>query len=281
MAELKEMEPSRFVQVGIMEHHAAALAGGLSAAGAIPFFADFAVFAVGETYNQQRLNDINGTSVKLVATHCGLDVGEDGKTHQCVDYLGLLASQFGWKVVMPADANQTDRVVRWMATTPGNLAVAVGRSKLRVLEDEEGKAAFAGGYEFVYGRGDWLRRGGDGTLVTAGTMVARALEARERLREQGWEFGVLALPCPLELDEEAMREAAGTGVVVCYEDHNVRSGLGSLVARHLMEAGLNCRFRALGATRWGKSGPPEELYEEQGLGVEHLVAAAVELKEGK
>ena len=85
----------------------------------LTFWADFGVFGIDEVYNQQRLNDINGADLKLALTHCGLDVGEDGKTHQCLDYVGAFRDFFGWKVIVPADPNQTDRAVRAAAAMPG------------------------------------------------------------------------------------------------------------------------------------------------------------------
>ena len=122
----------------------------------LTFFADFGVFGVDETYNQHRLNDINHANLKLVCTHNGLDVGEDGKTHQCIDYLGLLANLYGCKAIVPADPNQTDRAVRCAASTPGNFYIGMGRSKLPVITSESGEPLFAGSYEFEYGKANRL-----------------------------------------------------------------------------------------------------------------------------
>jgi len=94
---------------------------GLASLGLVTFFSTFGVFAVSEVYNQNRLNDFNHASVKVVATHVGLDVGEDGPTHQCIDYLGLFRNYFRSSVFMPADPNQTDRIIRYIATEPGNV----------------------------------------------------------------------------------------------------------------------------------------------------------------
>ena len=108
----------------------------------IAFFSDFGVFGVDETYNQHRLNDINHTNVKLVCTHNGLDVGEDGKTHQCIDYVGNFRNLFGFHVIVPADPNETDRAVRYAASHEGNFVIAMGRSKpsaLAVISRSMGK----------------------------------------------------------------------------------------------------------------------------------------------
>ncbi|MHC4503848.1 MAG: transketolase, partial [Planctomycetota bacterium] len=131
--EYAKVRPEGFFQCGIQEHHAACSAGACSTNPVLTWWADFGVFGVDETYNIHRLTDINHGQLKVVCTHCGLDVGEDGKTHQCIDYVGVFANLFGWRVLTPADANQADRAVRHMATEPGSFILAVGRSKLPVI----------------------------------------------------------------------------------------------------------------------------------------------------
>ena len=112
--------PDEFIEAGIQEHTTATAAGAASSAGVVAVWADFGVFASDEVYNQQRLNDVNRAGIKTVLTHSGLDVGEDGMTHQCIDYVGLFRNTFGWRVVVPADPNQTDRATRWMLDRQGD-----------------------------------------------------------------------------------------------------------------------------------------------------------------
>lgn len=269
--------PSFFFQGGVQEHNTATIAGALSTQGVLTFFSDFGVFGVDETYNQHRLNDINETNLKLVCTHCGVDVGEDGKTHQCIDYLGALRNFYGFKAIVPADPNQTDRVVRYIAQVKGNFFVGVGRSRIPVILDKEGRPLFGGNYVFQYGKADWVRKGKDATIITMGHMVYRAVKAYEILLQEGLEVGVLNVSCPFDLDEEALREAKDTGVIVTYEDHNVYSGLGVLVASFLFERGWTCRFAKLGVTQYAGSGDPDSLFKLLGLSVEHLVAKVKEL----
>ena len=133
-----------FFESGIQEHHAATASGAISREGFAAFFSTFGIFGVTEVFNQMRLNDINHTNLKLVCTHLGLDVGEDGQTHQCIDYIGLLQNLFGFSVFLPADPNQTDRIVRYVAERPGNFFVGMGRSKLPAILDESGQPAFSG-----------------------------------------------------------------------------------------------------------------------------------------
>lgn len=257
--------PDAFFQSGVQEHTTATMAGALSTQGVLTFWADFGVFGIDETYNQHRLSDINGAELKLVLTHCGLDVGEDGKTHQCIDYAGVLRNVFGWKVVVPADPNQTDRAVRWMAVEPGSVALVVGRSKAPVITMPDGSPAFAGDWVFEYGRATLLREGDDCAIVAMGTMTAMAVRAHEILAKKGVGCRVLDMPSPLALDEDALAAAAATPLVVTYEDHHAATGLGASVALWLAgrEGAPPPRFMRVGVTRYGSSGTPKDLYVRQ------------------
>ena len=263
--------PDHFFQAGIQEHNTVTVAGALSTQGIVTFFADFGVFGVDETYNQHRLNDLNQTNLKLVCTHNGIDVGQDGKTHQCIDYVGIINNLYGYKIIIPADPNQTDRVIRYIASQPGNFFVGVGRSKFRVILKEDGSPFFAGDYQFRYGKAEVIREGGQAAIITTGSMVHRAVQAWETLKKRGCRARIINVSCLSDLDESTLTEAAGTGIVVTYEDHNVKTGLGSLVANFLAENSLVPRFRKLGITSYGGSGLSEDLFRIQGLDIESLV----------
>lgn len=267
--------PNAFFQGGIQEHNTAAIAGACSTEGVVTYLADFGVFGVAETFNQHRLNDINNSSYKVVCTHVGLDVGEDGKTHQSIDYLGTFQNMFGFKVIVPADPNQTDRATRHISATPGNFLLAMGRSKMGMILSETGEPLFGGDYSFVYGRADLVRRGQDAAIIAMGGMTGRAVKAWELLKEQGVEAMVLSMASPSDPDLEAIARAAATGLIVTYEDHHVRTGLGSVVANALAEQGLACKLIKLGVSRYGSSGTPEELYKNQGLDPASLAATVL------
>jgi transketolase len=269
---VRDARPERFIQCGIQEHHAASMAAALSRAGVLAFWADFGVFALDEVYSQLRMADMNRASVKIIATHCGLDVGADGKTHQCIDYIGLAASLMTFRLIIPADANQMDAAVRYVATTPGNFIVACGRSPWPVIAAPDGRPFFGEAYAFVYGAPDWLAAGEDGVIVTCGAMAHRALAARPLLEAQGIRAGVLNVSCPLALDLDALRGAARTGYLLVYEDHHRATGLGARVASACADLGLACRVRTLGISAYGGSGAPEELYARQGLGAQDCAA---------
>jgi transketolase len=268
--------PNYFFQGGIQEHNTATTAGAISTLGLLSFFADFGVFGVDETYNQHRLNDINGTNLKLICTHNGLDVGEDGNTHQCIDYIGIIRNLFGYKIISPADPNQTDRIVRYVAKTPGNFLVAMGRSPVPIILSEGGTPLFGGAYEFRYGQADLIRNGKDGAIISTGNMVYRAVQAWQKLKEKGIEVQLLNISCLSHPDIEAIQAAARTGMIITYEDHHIQTGLGSLIADVLTEKGLGIRFRKMGITQYGSSGKPDDLYKMQGLDVDSLVKTVME-----
>lgn len=268
--------PNHFFQGGIQEHNTATIAGAISTLGLLSFFADFGVFGIDETYNQHRLNDINETNLKLICTHVGLDVGEDGNTHQCIDYIGVMRNLFGYRIIVPADPNQTDRVIRYVAQTHGNFLVAMGRSPTPTLLTEEGAPFFGNAYEFRYGYGDLVRNGKDGAIITTGGMLYRAVLAWQKLKDKGIEVQVLNISCLSDLDREAILKAAHTGTVITYEDHQIHTGLGSLVGNVLAEDSLPIRFRKLGITQYGSSGKPDDLYRMQGLDVDSLVQAVMD-----
>jgi transketolase len=272
-AAFAKARPEGFVQAGVGEHNAATVAGAASVAGVLSFWSDFGVFGVDEVYNQQRLNDINKTSLKLAVTHCGLDVGEDGKTHQCLDYVGAFRNFFGWMSVVPADPNQTDRAVRACAALPGDFAIAMGRSKLPVVLSPDGDPLFAGDYEFEYGRIDWARDGDEAVVMSMGTCVGAAVEAADELAADGTSVGVAVVSCPLELDDEAMRKAVAAPLILTVEDHSVRTGLGASVADWMADSGLSTRLVRLGVDGYQSSGSARDLLAAAGLDSAGIAAA--------
>jgi transketolase len=232
----------------------------------LTFWADFGVFGLDEVYNQQRLADINHASLKLALTHCGLDVGEDGRTHQCIDYVGALRSMFGWKVIVPADANQTDRAVRVAAAVPGCVAMAMGRSPLAPVLDEAGRLAFGGDYRFRYGAIDVVRPGGaDAAVLAMGTLAGAAVDAVDELRSGGASVAAAVVSCPLDLDDGVMESLSAAPLIVTVEDHNVNSGLAASVAQWLAERGRPVRLVALGVRGYASSGAPADLFAAAGL----------------
>jgi transketolase len=257
--------PDNFIQAGITEHSSATMGGVVSTQGILAFWADFAVFGTDESYNQHRLNDINGANLKTVITHCGTDVGEDGKTHQCIDYIGTFRNLYGCHIIVPADPNETDRAVRYAASHEGNFVIAMGRSKLAPVAAADGTPLFAGNYRFEYGKATFIREGKDVCIITMGQMVPRAMKVHEILAKQGISAAVLSASSPVAPDSAALRKAATAKVVAVYEDHNVRTGLASVVAEFFADNGLNACFLRFGIPHYASSGTPDELLKLLGL----------------
>lgn len=279
MEAFHHVNPGAFYECGIQEHHAATLAGAASKEGFVCFFSTFGVFAVCETYNQHRLNDINDTQIKIVSTHLGLDVGEDGQTHQCIDYIGLMQNLFGFSIFMPADPNQTDRIVRHVAATPGNCFVGMGRSKTPLITDEEGRPLYGGSYRFVPGKADWVCAGDQGAILAYGATLHHAVGAARELRaEHGLRLAVLNMASIKPLDVEAVRKVAETGLIVTVEDHHPDTGLGARVALAVADAGVACRVIRLGVKAYGLSGKPGDLYRLEGIDQHGIMASVLEAR---
>ena len=269
--------PDNYVEAGIQEHMTATAAGAASAAGVVSVWADFGVFASDEVYNQQRLNDINRAGTKTVLTHSGLDVGEDGMTHQCIDYVGLFRNTFGWNVVVPADPNQTDRATRWMLTEPGNICLAMGRSVLPVVTKEDGSPFYGGDYEFRDGAIDLLREGTDAVILAMGHLAGRAVEAHEALAKEGISAKVLHCATPLTMDKEALFALVGELPLLTCEDHHADTGIGAVAAMAFARAGKAVKIKNLGVTRYGLSGSNSDVLADMGLTAAGIAAGVREL----
>jgi transketolase len=275
--DFERVRPEAFIEAGVGEHNVATASGAASVNGVLSFWSDFGVFGLDEAYNQQRLNDINGAGLKLALTHCGLDVGDDGCTHQCIDYVGALRDFYGWRLIVPADPDQTDRAVRAAAAMPGCVAIIMGRSKLPVILGEDGEPFFAGESRFEYGAIDEVRSGGiDITVITMGTLAGAAVDAADALRAEGRSVRVGVAACPLALEDEFMERAMKSRLLVTVEDHNVRSGLGASVADWVATRGAAARLLRLGVEGYQSSGASADLFRMAGLDTASLAQRILE-----
>ncbi len=269
--------PERFFECGIAEQHMVSCAGGASLDGFIPFASTFGAFMTSRAKDQARVNDINNTNVKMVATHCGLSVGEDGPTHQAIDDMGSLRGFFNTVVLEPADPNHTDRIIRYIASHYGNFYVRMGRHKVPVLTKEDGSVFYDAKYQFVPGKFDLLRKGSQVTLIVSGPMVCKALKVREELGKKV-SVEIIIAHSPTRLDEKLLiASAKKTGRVITLEDHNPYTGIGSQIAAFFMEEGVNVKFHRMGVTAYQLSGQPEELYENAGIGNVDIVKAILKI----
>ncbi len=262
-----EKYPDRFFNVGIAEANMVGLAAGAASCGYTCFLSTFAMFAAGRTYDQIR-NTVAypGLDVKIVGTHAGLTVGEDGATHQCLEDLALMRVIPGMAVVCPADGFETAEAVRALASMKGPAYLRLGRVAL-------GTATGGGGYRFELGKAAKLREGGDATVIACGIMVGMALEAAVALSREGIEVRMLDMHTVKPLDREAILSAAGdTGAIVTAEEHNVLGGLGSAVAEVVSEIDHPVPVLKVGTMdTFGRSGNADALLKLYGLTPEHIV----------
>jgi len=263
--------PQNFFEAGVSEHTTATISGALSINGILTVWADFGVFAIDEVFNQLRLNDINNTNLKIFATHLGYNVGPDGKTHHCIDYLGVLRNLFGFKVVIPGDPNQTDHIVRYVLNQPGNWVIGVGRTKLPIIKDDSGKIFFDEDYKFEYGNMDLIRDGDTCVVFTMGAMLSKAIEAYNELSNQGIKIKIYNISSPFAINPGIIKESAKTGLIITYEDHIAHTGIGNIIAQMIAEGNINTRFIKVGIEQYGGSDEPDALYKKYGLDPQHLI----------
>lgn len=265
--------PNRHIECGIAEQLMVSASAGLEIAGLLPFCSTFGVFMTSRAKDQARVNDINQMNVKMVTTHCGLSVGEDGPTHQAIDDSGSVVGFFNTMHLEPADPNQCDRLVRFAASHSGNVYLRMGRHKIPVLTTENGKIFFDEKYTYTYGRTDVLRKGDCITIVAMGGVVIEALRAWKKLYEAGISAEVVIASSIKAFDETIFDSIKKTGKLVTVEDHNPYSGLGGMLARECATRGIKLdKFEMLGVREYQLSGTAEELYRAAEIDAEAIVA---------
>lgn len=273
-SDLKKLFPKRHIECGISEQHMLSSAGGISFAGLVPFVSTFGAFMTSRAKDQARVNDINETNVKMVATHCGLSVGEDGPTHQVIDDINSFEGFFNTEIFEPADPNQTDKIIRYIASHYGNFYVRMGRAKTPVITKEDGSPFFGEGYEFLPGKADVVRRGTRATIVASGPMLSFAMKAAD---EFGGDVEIICVCSFIPFDSTTIVQSAmRTKKIITVHDHNLKTGLGKFVKEALFDADLIIPMKSFGVSSYQLSGTAEELYEKAGMSVGHIVKALKE-----
>ena len=268
--------PDRFFDCGLEEQNMVGIAAGLAASGKIVFVSSFAIFASCRCFDQLRLclsqPELN---VKIVATHGGITVGEDGASHQAIEDLALYCALPGFTVIVPADAIEAAESIRVAASDYGPFYIRLSRPKTPIIYPE--------GYHFILGKAVTMRQGQDATIIATGIMVAKALEAADVLARQGIDCRVINMHTLKPLDEAVVVKAASeTGAIVVAEEHLAQGGLGSRVAQAVArEKPVSMEFVNLG-DRYAVSGRAEELLQRYGLtarDIEESVKSVVKRKQ--
>jgi transketolase len=267
--------PDRFLDCGLEEQNMISIAAGLAASGKTVFVSSFAIFASCRCFDQLRLclsqPELN---VKVVATHGGISVGEDGASHHAIEDLALYCALPGFTVVVPADAVEAAGAIRVAASNYGPFYIRLSRPKTPIVYPE--------GYHFTLGKAVTMRQGTDATVIAVGIMVAKALEAADILARQDIDCRVINMHTLKPLDEAAVVKAASeTGAIVVAEEHLAQGGLGSRVAQTVTrEEPVPMEFVNLG-DRYAVSGKAEELLQRYGLtarDIEESVKSVVKRK---
>ena len=263
--------PDRFFNVGIAESNMIGVASGLAASGKEALAASFACFLLCNAYDQIRMSvAYPRLNVKLVGSHSGISIGEDGASQMAIEDIALATSFPNFTVLVPADEHATKTATRAMFELDGPVYLRTGRPAVPVV--------YNNGFDFEIGRANQLREGGDVTIIACGLMVAAALEAAHLLSEKGIEARVLDMHTLKPIDEDAIEQAAReTGGIVTAEEHLLNGGLGAAVARVVAER-HPARMAFVGIQdTYAESGQAQELLEKYGLTARHIMTAVQQL----
>ena len=251
--------PERFFNCGIAEQDMIATAAGLASVGKIPFAASFAMFATGRTYDQIR-NSVcyPEFNVKIIGTHGGVTVGEDGASHQALEDISLMRGIPNMAIIVPADCRECEQVIKFAAENYGPMYIRIPRTNVCDIFDEN--------YEFDFCKAKILKDGVDVTVISNGETLAEVIEAAENLEHEGYSVQIIHVPVVKPLDGATIIEQVKkTRFVMVVENHSITGGLGSAVCELLAEyyplpvhrIGVNDEF--------GQSGKWDELLEYYGL----------------
>jgi transketolase len=258
--------PDRFFNIGIAEQDMIGTAGGLALTGKVPFASTFAIFETGRAWEQVRQTICySHLNVKLVSTHAGITVGEDGASHQALEDIALMRVLPDMTVIVPADAIETEQVINAVGEYSGPVYVRLGRAKAPIILPED--------YAFRIGKAYTFHIGRDANILATGIMVSIALEAKAILETAGLDVGVINVSTIKPLDGEAILAAAGLApLIVTAEEHSIIGGLGSAVCEFLSEK-MPVTVKRIGVRdTFGRSGKPDELMKLYGLTAGEIVA---------
>ena len=266
----EEAYPERFFNIGIAEANMVDIAAGFAACGATALAHTFAIFAAGRVYDQVR-NDVcyPGLNVKIIGSHAGLTVGEDGATHQSLEDISLMRTLPGMTVVVPCDSYETRLATKAILDKKGPCYLRTGRPALECVTDTFDN------YTFELGKGVTLVDGSDVTVIACGLMVQEALKAQKLLAAEGISARIIDMHTIKPIDRELiLKAAAETGAIVTAEEHNVIGGLGAAVSEVLVSAKpVPVEFVGVNDT-FGHSGAPFDLLKKYGLTPEGIAKKA-------
>ena len=247
--------PSRYFQMGIAEANMIGTASGLALSGKIPFICSFAVFVTGRFDIIRMSISYNAANVKIIGTHAGIAIGEDGYSQQALEDISLMRSLSNMSIIQPCDHFETEGAIEYAVKHKGPMFIRLTRQKLEPIHSE--------GYEFKYGQGEVLREGEDLTFFATGAVLYNTLECAKVLWEEGVSAQVVNIHTIKPLDKELILGCARkTGYFITVEDHSIIGGLGSAISELLVE-NYPIPLKRIGIQDcFGESGSLKELYEK-------------------
>lgn len=263
----KTAYPERFFNVGIAESNLIGVASGLAASGKQALAASFAVFMLANAYDQIRMGiAYPRMNVKLVGSHSGISLGEDGPSQMAIEDLALVAALPNVVCLVPADEHATRWATRAMFEHDGPVYLRTGRPDAPMI--------YSADDTFEWGKAKQVRDGDDVTIIACGLMVAAALEAAHTLAEKGIEARVLDMHTIKPIDRDAIQQAAReTGAIVTAEEHSIAGGLGAAVAQVVtLHHPVPMAYVAI-MDEYAESGAPDDLFEKYGISPYHIVQA--------
>ncbi|MCQ2052733.1 MAG: transketolase family protein [archaeon] len=267
-SEFQKIAPDRFIEVGIAEQNMIGVASGLAISGKTVFVSTFAVFATGRCWEQIRLAvAYPKNNVKIVSTHAGISVGEDGASHQGLEDISIMRSIPNMVVISPADAYEAYSATLALAEYKGPCYMRLGRGVFPIVTEE--------GVKFNIGKAKVLREGKDITLIGTGQLVSTCLDAADVLKARGINAEVINVSTIKPLDTKCIKDSVSkTRCVVTAEEHSIIGGLGSAVAEFLLGELFVPLIRIGTNDTFGESGRAEDLMKKYGLTIENIVKAA-------
>ena len=266
----KKAYPERFIDTGIAEGNMISTAAGIATCGIPVFAASFAMFSSGRAFEQVR-NSVcyPKLNVKVVGTHGGISVGEDGATHQCIEDISLMRTIPGMVVINPCDAIEAKQAVKAALEHNGPVYLRFCRLATENIHSED--------FKFELGKGVEIKEGTDVTIVATGIVLEFALKAAEMLKEEGISARVVDIHTIKPIDKDIIVKAAKeTGAIVTVEEHNVYGGLGSAVAEVVCEEAPVPVLRVGVQDKFGTSGKPAELFKLYNITPEYIAEKAKE-----
>jgi transketolase len=259
--------PERFIECGIAESNMIAIAAGMASSGKIPFAASFSAFALNKGFEQLRVTvAYPNVNLKVVGTHSGISIGEDGPSQMSIEDLSLACSLPGFTVLSPADEVAMAKLVKAAAALRGPVFIRAGRVRAPVIYDAD--------REFEIGTAIQLADGHDVTLIATGLLVAESLKAAEILESEGISVRVVDIHTVKPLDRNAIERCAReTGAIVVSEEHLADGGLGVRVAQAVVQS-HPVPMEFVGLYGYAESGTPDELLDKFGLRAGDVASAA-------